>query len=400
MNQLFKDSFSNLKSYCEAQNFAGWDPYDGLNSKVFRALPFKHWDLARLAWIQGFKRSPINFRKLLLVPKEHNAKGIGLFLTGYCNIYKAQAQSGQTTFGTQAEIFDKINYLAELLLSLQSKGYFGACWGYNFDWQNRVFFQPATTPTVVATSFCADALFNAYEITGKKELLEIAISSCNFVISDLNRSFLMNDKFIFSYSPLDNSKVYNASLLGARLLARGYHFTKNNEWKELSLAATRTIVDKQSDDGSWIYGEADVQNWIDSFHTGFNLECIFEVMRYTENTSFSDSFTKGLEFYISQFFLADGTPKYYNNRTYPIDIHCPAQLIATLSRTNHIVLHQELADKVLNWTINNMQSSRGYFYYQLKKGMSSKIPYMRWAQAWMFYAFSEYFKSNNNENLD
>ena len=127
MNQLFKDSFSNLKSYCEAQNFAGWDPYDGLNSKVFRALPFKHWDLARLAWIQGFKRSPINFRKLLLVPKEHNAKGIGLFLTGYCNIYKAQAQSGQTTFGTQAEIFDKINYLAELLLSLQSKGYFGAC---------------------------------------------------------------------------------------------------------------------------------------------------------------------------------------------------------------------------------------------------------------------------------
>ena len=263
-----------------------------------------------------------------------------------------------------------------------------------------MFFQPATTPTVVATSFCADALFNAYEITGKKELLEIAISSCNFVISDLNRSFLMNDKFIFSYSPLDNSKVYNASLLGARLLARGYHFTKNNEWKELSLAATRTIVDKQSDDGSWIYGEADVQNWIDSFHTGFNLECIFEVMRYTENTSFSDSFTKGLEFYISQFFLADGTPKYYNNRTYPIDIHCPAQLIATLSRTNHIVLHQELADKVLNWTINNMQSSRGYFYYQLKKGMSSKIPYMRWAQAWMFYAFSEYFKSNNNENLD
>ena len=59
------DSFNKLKSYCEKEQFMGWDPYDGLNSKIFRALPLKQWDLARLAWIQGFKRSPINFRKLL-----------------------------------------------------------------------------------------------------------------------------------------------------------------------------------------------------------------------------------------------------------------------------------------------------------------------------------------------
>ena len=91
-------SFIALKSYCEAENFAGWDPYDGLNSKIFNALPFKHWDLARLAWIQGFKRSPINFRKLLLVPKEHNAKGIALFLSGFCNIYDL-ALKGKTAFG-------------------------------------------------------------------------------------------------------------------------------------------------------------------------------------------------------------------------------------------------------------------------------------------------------------
>jgi len=400
MKNKYLNAFRKLSDYCESQHFAGWDPYDGLNSKVFQALPFKHWEFARLAWIQSFKRSPINFRKLLLVPKNHNAKGLGLFLTGYCNIYKTQSKSGQIFFGTQAEILEKINYLAELLISLQSKGYSGACWGYNFDWQNRVFFQPTGTPTVVATSFCADALFNAYEITGKQELLEIANSSCNFVTNDLNRTYLSNGKFIFSYSPLDKSKVYNASLLGARLLARGYHFTGNKEWKELSLAATRTIIDKQSADGSWIYGEAEVQNWVDSFHTGFNLECIFEVMKYTEDSSFNDSFSEGLKYYLSQFFLSDGTPKYYNNSTYPIDIHCPAQLVATLSRTSQINNHQDLVNKVLNWTINNMQSSNGYFYYQLKKGISSKIPYMRWAQAWMFYAFTEYFKNKHNENLD
>lgn len=33
-------SFSALKSYCEQEHFKGWDPYDGLNSKVFQAIPF------------------------------------------------------------------------------------------------------------------------------------------------------------------------------------------------------------------------------------------------------------------------------------------------------------------------------------------------------------------------
>ncbi len=42
----FKNSFQKLKSYCEAENFKGWDPYDGMNSKVFQALPLKHWDVA------------------------------------------------------------------------------------------------------------------------------------------------------------------------------------------------------------------------------------------------------------------------------------------------------------------------------------------------------------------
>ena len=106
---------------------------------MFQALPLKQWDLARLAWIQGFKRSPINFRKLLLVPKEHNSKGVALFLLGYCKLYKL-ALKGEVVFGSPNEILQKINELTRLLLSLKSEGYSGACWGYNFDWQARRLF--------------------------------------------------------------------------------------------------------------------------------------------------------------------------------------------------------------------------------------------------------------------
>lgn len=128
-------SFRKLKFYCEKEHYKGWDPYDGLNSKVFQTLPFKKFYIGRLAWIQGFKRSPINFRKILGVPKEHNSKGIALFLYGYCSLYD-MAKSNTNIYGTEEELLAKINTLAELLISLISKGYSGACWGYNFDWQN------------------------------------------------------------------------------------------------------------------------------------------------------------------------------------------------------------------------------------------------------------------------
>lgn len=383
-------SFTSLKSYCESQNFAGWDPYDGLNSKVFKALPFKHWDLARLAWIQGFKRSPINFRKVLMVPKEHNAKGIGLFLNGYCNLYKI-AEQGDTSFGTKEEILKYINELAELLLEMQNKDYSGACWGYNFDWQaRRLFLFPAHTPTVVATSFCVTALLNAYEITKRQQYLDTALSAGNFVMNDLNRTEYKSG-FLFSYSPFNgNNTVFNASLLGAKVLSQLYTYNNKEEYKTTASLAIKAAVEAQNEDGSWVYGMLPIQSWIDSFHTGYNLDAIQTYQDKTGDTQFQASIEKGFTYYIENFFLDDGTPKYYHNKTYPIDIHCPGQLFVNLSVNKKFKENKALADSVFNWVTENMQDKKGYFYYQLKEGMSSKISYMRWSNAFMFNALSYY----------
>ena len=391
MKANFINSFISLKTYCEAQNYTGWDPYDGLNSKVFWALPFKHWDLARLVWIQGFKRSPINFRKLLLVPKEHNAKGIGLFLTGYCNIYKTQQATGKEEFGTQQEILGKINYLAELLISLQSKGYSGACWGYNFDWQaRRLFLFPKGTPTVVVTAFSVSALFEAYNATGADKYLQTALSSADFVLNDLHRT-RKAEGFLFSYSPFKgNDTVYNASLLGTKLLSQCYSYTGDREQLDAARASAAACVAAQNSDGSWYYGELPVQKWIDSFHTGYNLESLVTYSVMTGDHSFDNAVNRGFDFYIENFFHSDGTPKYYHNKTYPVDIHCPAQLLVTLSRAGKIDKYRDLAEKVLDWTIRNLQDKSGYFYYQKSKFYTNKISYMRWSNAFMFNALSQY----------
>jgi len=394
LKSKIESSFLKLKSYCEVENFAGWDPYDGLNSKIFQALPIKHWDVARLAWIQGFKRSPINFRKLLLVPKEHNAKGIALFLSGYCNLYDL-ASKDKTTFGTKEELLSKINELANLLNELKNTNFSGACWGYNFPWQaRRLFLFPKDTPTVVATTFCVEALFKAYDITKNETYKSLALSAADFVMNDLNRT-PHHSGFLFSYSPYKgNNTVYNASLLGAKTLSLCYKYSGKKLFKDTAELAVRSACDGQLNDGSWYYGLLKTQSWIDSFHTGYNLDAISVYQNCTGDTQFKENLRKGFYYYIENFFKKTGTPKYYHNKMYPIDIHCPGQLFVTLSKLNEFENNKVLADKVINWTLLNMQSPQGFFYYQLKKVISSKISYMRWSNAFMFNAITYFIKES------
>lgn len=393
------DSFIRLKSYCETEDYKGWDPYDGLKSKVANALlPLKHSAILRLCIIQGFKRCPVNLRRIAMVPKEHNAKGIGLFLQGYCNLYKMIEKKGVAfkELGTTDEVLRKIRYLADLLLQMRSDKIFpgefhGACWGYNFDWQaRRLFLFPAHTPTIVATNFCATALMEAYEVTHDKRYLEVALSAARFIIEDLHRSEY-KDGFLFSYSKLPgNDTVFNASILGSRLLSYCYKYTGNETYKQLARKSIVACCAGQEEDGSWRYGMLPVQKWRDSFHTGYNLDGLIAYQENTGDNSFDENIAKGFDYYINHFFLDDGTPKYYDNQTYPIDIHCPGQLFVTLSRLHKFGAFRQTAAKVLQWTIDNMQDPNGYFYYQLKPGMSSKIPYMRWSNAFMFSALSFY----------
>ena len=356
-------SLAKLISYCESQNYVGWDPYDGLNSKLFNRLPLKQSSLARLAWIQFFKRSPINFRPLFQVDKGHNPKGLGLFLSGYSKILLHQNKGNSFPLKID-DLEAKVHSLAELLLESVSKGYSGACWGYNFDWQARGGLHfPAHTPTVVATTYAAYGLLDAYEATKKMEYLDAACDAQNFVLNDLRRDYRDNDEFLFSYSVLSgNNKVYNASLLGSKLLARIYSYTSVDSLLYESKASVDAVIRAQNPDGSWMYGEGPTQGWIDSFHTGFNLEALSDYARFTGDESVLPSMEAGFEFYTKSFFTTHA-----------------------LKRRGKF---QVLADRVLAWTIQNMQSNQGYFYYQKKPLWTSKIPFMRWSQAWMMHALT------------
>ena len=106
-----------LRNCVESADYAGYDPYDALNSTLLRFFSFDNkW--VRIAFTQAAKKCPINTRPLLGVRKGHNPKGIGLFLWAYSKLF---AIEGRTEYLTQ------IDYLLELLERLKSQGYSGNC---------------------------------------------------------------------------------------------------------------------------------------------------------------------------------------------------------------------------------------------------------------------------------
>jgi len=388
---IMKDITLELLAYCRANEWAGYDPYDALNSRVFKALPFLDFKLARLALTQGVKKSPINLRPSLLVTKTTSSKGIALFLSSMTKLSKIGLVDGDKDIGA----------MAGKLLALRSRDERHACWGYNFDWQSRFILVPKGMPNIICSTFAANALLDAYEQSRKSQWLDAALSAADFILTVLFRRE-GSSKAFFSYTPLGRSEIHNANLLGAALLCRISHLTGRGVFLEPALDAARYSVGKQHEDGSWAYGELPSQRWIDNFHTGFNLVALRRIRKYIGTAEFDSAIRRGLEFYKDHFFREDGAPRYYHDATYPIDIHSVAQSVITLIELKDFAEGNiSLAHSVMNWGLKNMWDARGFFYFQKLSHYTVRVPFMRWSQAWMLMALSTLLEAQyNNGNLN
>src|SRR5467141_3006896 len=368
-----------LLAYCQANDWAGYDPYDAANSKAFAVLPFLNSRLPRLVLTQVLKRSPLNIRRLLRIPKTQNPKGIALFLSAFLKL----SRIGVVKAG------DLIEPMIERLVALRSQGVPHWCWGYSFPWQTRTIVVPTGVPNLVCTVFVGNALLDVYEQHQDRRCLGMAVSIAEYILDKL---YWTDGKSIAGFSyPLPDlrNQVANANFLGAALLCRVYQHTSEKKFLDPALRVARYSSAKQHADGSWDYGEGLSQRWIDNFHTGYNLCALRCIGRYAGTMEFESSIRHGLEFYRAHFFREDGAPRYFHNRTYPVDIHCVAQSIITLLALKDLdPSNVILARSVFHWATNHMWDERGFFYYPVLRSCTIRTPYMRWAQAWMLLAMS------------
>lgn len=373
---------NRLLGVLRAEQFAGHDPFDMLNSRLLSATPLYRSEFMRLAWLQLGKRSPLNFRPLLCVPKKRNPKGVGLFISGLLQDYR---RTGDQQYLTEAR------ELAEWLLAQRANAadWQYSCWGYHFDWQARAFYVPVGKPNIITTVYVARALYELGELTGDAKLVEVALDAARFISHHLFTE--ADGRRFYAYIPGETAFVHNASLWGAAWCGFAGKQLGDDAMVEQALTVARQSVQEQREDGAWVYGARHHHQFIDGFHTGYNLEALHLLRTALATSEFDDVIALGYRYYVDNFFEPDGTAKYYNTHRYPIDMHSFAQAIFTLLKIGGSAADQALCDKVVQRAIELMYVPKtGLFIYQKTRWFTNRINYSRWTQAWAYSSLAFY----------
>ena len=377
MNERLSGVVRALQLWVESQDYRGYEPFDGLSSWL-RPLTFERSLPLRL--LQQFVRQvPFNVRPLVGIHPQDSTKGRGYMAAGYLNQYRCdQAQDS----------LNKAIACLEWLDKHKVPRFAHHSWSNHFDFASRGGTYTSNDPIIVWTSLIAHAYVDAFEITQDQWFLDIATSACNWIMELPRERTATGD--CLSYLADRQSSIHNANMLGAGVLARTGAHTGNDEFRRVAQSGMLYSCSRQRPDGSWWYAEGENFHWIDNFHTGYNLDSLKYYIDATGDQSFVPHMQRGLEYFLAHFFEPDGCPKYYHNRTYPIDIQCAAQAIdtlATFSRIDPACL--DLALKVAHWTITNMRSRDGFFYYRKYPMVTSRTPMLHWGQATMFKALTQ-----------
>jgi rhamnogalacturonyl hydrolase YesR len=374
------DILDQTYSWSKVQGFRGFDKHDGLNSiLLIRLLDWGRWP--RVLAIQAIMRFPFNLRPILLTPKTYNPKGLSLFISGLLDRYEYEGDD---------KYLKEAKQLLSLLITIKSPGQWsGICWGYDYPWQDLNFFAPKGSPNAIVTSFVCEAFLRAYQVTGNREYLDIVNDSAYFLTNDLPRLWDSCDELCLSYIPGENKmRVMDVSILVGTVLAQLEKATGNTLYSETAYRLINFVVKRQTAEGAWFYTDPPEQSPIkhDNYHTGFILDALDRYMLATGNRQYEEEYNKGLDFYATNLFNIDGSPRWMSDQDYPHDIHGAAQGILTFSR--HQEKYPGLAKKIYRWTITNMYSPEGRFYYQKTQYFTKKFTLLRWCNAWSFRALS------------
>ncbi|MEJ2721142.1 MAG: hypothetical protein P8181_08360 [bacterium] len=263
---LLYDHYGTLKQ----KGFKGYDPFDGLNSRIFRGSPCFRSRALRLIWIQAFKKSPLNFRPLARVPTGFNPKGLALLIRGLINFW---------TLTGREEFLQDARSLAGKIIAQRARDRGYLCVGYDFFWEARVFSVPAFTPNMVVSATAGQAFLDLYDADGDAKWLDHAREIGEFIEKELILTESADD-MVFGYVPGKSDRVHNVNLMGAAFFARLSSYTGKERHGEYAIKASRYSVHSQQADGSWLYGESRHHRWVDNFHTGFNLVALHAVHRH------------------------------------------------------------------------------------------------------------------------
>ena len=371
-------------SHARQRDYAGWDYGDGMSSRIRGALPFENrW--VNLGFQELTKRAPINLRPLLGVEQRRNFKGVSLFTMANLTAYDLTEDE---------QYLEEARTLADWLLDYRTDGYSGYCGGHNHDLQGLTKTTTRRTPGIVGTSYAVKALLRADESlkthrrASSTQYGDVARTAAEFVFEDLGYTE-QDGTATINYKPdePDDFSTINAVALGGRLLVDLYDAFGEERFLDGATKIMNYVAEKQTDLGGWAYRDPPSASHLsmDNHHNGFIIECF---QRYHEvvGPRYRDTLDRGLWFYRNVLFESTGAPNWDETSAYPRDVHACAQGILVFSYAGEF----EFAGRILEWTRRNLYAGGGRFYFRKHRFYTKRITLMRWCQAWMAYAISEF----------
>lgn len=380
MTSAFRSECAAVLGWLEERDWLGHDPFDGLESRLFLATPLAARPWVRLGWIQLLKRLPYDVRGVVRVPALRNPKALGLGLDALA-VLRASA--------TEAER-NEMRRIAGRLLGWLAEGQDAATggWGYPFAWQNRKFYAPANTPNAVCTAFVVHGVRAWGRAEGDAAALEMAGRAQRFFLQGLRRTEGPQG-LCFSYTAHDATRIHNVNLLVAACVAELGTEVGDSDGVATALRAAAWSVAHQRPDGSWPYGEAAGQAWVDSYHTGFNLSALRRLEAATGSEGAGEARRRGYAYFVRTFVGPAGEPRHRADSALPYDVHSSAQAILTLlEHADEDPGAPASALRVLDWTMRHLRVASGAYGYQVRRGPDARIVYARWNQAWMLRALA------------
>ncbi|MEQ8285995.1 prenyltransferase/squalene oxidase repeat-containing protein [Thalassospira sp.] len=327
------------------EGYAGADPFDGLESRLFQASGLGRFRLARLIWLQAIKRGPRALRSLAMIPPSVNPKTLAL-LHG----------AGEGVV------------LGDFTAALSSMQNADGGWGYPFEWQARAFHAKRGQSNAIVTSFVIDGLIRG----GMPVDQDVLTGAADFIEGRLWR------EGYFAYLGHDDCEIHNASLWAAFALSRV------RAGNDKTAKAVHRVLEAQHDDGSWAYGTCRHHRFVDGFHTGYILDLLVR-LRISGIDGFESAIDRGWSFYRNHCFNNDGIPRTFAGKGGYIDAHAVAQSMASLCRFGDV----RGAIKIANWaTAHLFDAKRDVFYAGIGRLGPDQQNYMRWTQSWMVWALS------------
>jgi polysaccharide biosynthesis protein VpsJ len=362
-----------LRTWLEANQLEGVDPYDALRSPLLARLG--RAPRIRQAEIQVLRRLLFDPRRLLGIRPYANAKASGIVAAAAARLW---ALTGEAAWRGLAEL--AVSQALSLALNTPD----GVGWGYPFDVQVRWGYYRAGTPNAIATIFTSGGLIVAGDLLGRREVSERGEAAADFLDSLLTRR---DDETFYAYVPGNPTFVHNANILTAALRMRIAE-RRQEQVPENALAALQCSLAHRREDGSWPYGEGSGLGWVDGYHTAYVLLGLHS-LESAGLGDVSEALTAGARFYLTSLFDSDGVPLATPGRRHPIDAHNVATALATLVRlSDREPRARELIQPVFDFAYSRLRASGGWFLYQRGRMLPKRVAYLRWSNAHMLTALA------------